>query len=95
MSGRRIDFKQSVHMPEHVLFRELDGEAVILNLEDESYYGLDSVGTRMWIVLDTSKTIGDAYELLLAEYDVNGDQLQADMIELIQELRDGGLVVVQ
>ncbi|MBN1400973.1 MAG: PqqD family peptide modification chaperone, partial [Anaerolineae bacterium] len=33
------------------LFRELDGEAVLLNLESGHYYGLDEVGTRILSLL--------------------------------------------
>jgi hypothetical protein len=34
-------------VPDDVLFRDLDGEAVILNLRTGTYFGLDELGTRM------------------------------------------------
>jgi len=39
---------RSVCVGKDVVFRELDGEAVILNLETGTYFGLDTVGTRIW-----------------------------------------------
>ena len=95
MSASTIDFNQRVVVPDFVLFRELDGEAVLLNLNDESYFGLDDVGTRMWSVLQESLTIADAFERLRAEYDVDAGQLQGDLIELIQTLAAHGLVQIQ
>lgn len=95
MKQSTIDFDQKIAVPDNVLFRELDGEAVILNLDDESYYGLDDVGTRMWIVVELSKTIGDAHAQLLTEYDVDAERLKADMIDLVQELCDRGLIEVE
>jgi hypothetical protein len=89
-----MDMKQKVTVPDHVMFRELDGEAVLLNLENEAYYGLDRVGTRMWIVLEASDSIADAHTQLLAEYDVDAHQLKTDMIELIEELREHGLILL-
>jgi RNase adaptor protein for sRNA GlmZ degradation len=89
-----IHFDQRVRAPDHVLFRELDGEAVMLNLEDESYYGLDAVGTRMWTALQTAETIGDAHAQLLAVYDVDAGQLREDLIELLETLRERGLVII-
>ena len=94
MKQSTIDFDQKVTVPDNVLFRELDGEAVILNLDDESYYGLDDVGTRMWIVLESSDTIADAHAQLLAEYEVDAVQLKADMSALVQELCEHDLVTV-
>lgn len=53
-----------------VLFREVDGEAVLLNLDSETYFGLDPVGTRMWQVLTESPSLDDARTTLLAEYNM-------------------------
>jgi hypothetical protein len=34
-----------------VLFQEVGGEAVLLDLKSESYFGLDDVGMRIWQLL--------------------------------------------
>jgi len=46
-----ISFAATARAPDGVLFRELEGEAVILSVEGGTYYGLDDVGTRMWTAL--------------------------------------------
>ena len=90
-----LDFSQRVVAPDDVLVRVLDDEAVVLNLESESYYGLDDVGTRMWTVLTESASIQTAYDALIAEYDVEPDRLKADMTDLVQKLQENGLVTVE
>jgi hypothetical protein len=90
-----LDFSQKIIAPDDVLVRVLDGEAVVLNLESESYFGLDEVGTRMWTLLTESDSIQDAYDILLAEYDVEPAQLKADMADLIAQLQENGLVAVE
>ncbi|HYV06843.1 MAG TPA: PqqD family protein [Blastocatellia bacterium] len=89
-----ISFDARVTIPLDVLVSELAGELVILNLNSESYFGLDEVGTRMWTALTTSETIQSAYEGLLAEYDVSEDQLRKDMTDLLGKLIERGLVEV-
>jgi hypothetical protein len=37
-----------VKVNDDVLFQELQGEAVLLNLKSGVYFGLDPVGTRIW-----------------------------------------------
>jgi hypothetical protein len=76
------------------LFRELDGESVVLNLDTEQYFGLDEVGTRMWAVLTSSPSIETAYRTLLDEYDVAPDVLRRDLGVLVQRLADSGLIEV-
>ena len=89
-----VQFSQRVSIPPHVIFRELQGEAVLLNLNSERYYGLDEVGTRFWNVLAVSDSIDQAYQILVQEYDAQPDELQGDIKRLIDELLDQGLIEV-
>ena len=41
-----------VSVNDDVLFQELDGEGVLLNLKTGVYFGLDSVGARVWQLLE-------------------------------------------
>jgi hypothetical protein len=89
-----ISFSSRVDVPETVLLRELDGEAVILNLETEAYLGLDAVGTRMWNVLTSQPSVEAAFGLLLTEYDVAPETLREDLQRLLGELRAHGLITI-
>lgn len=86
MSSRRVVASQNV------LLRELSGEAVLLDLESEMYFGLDEVGYRMWTVLTGSDSIGVAYEQLLSEYEVEPEQLWEGLDSLIGECTERGLL---
>jgi hypothetical protein len=90
-----VRFSNRVIVPGTVLFRELDGEAVILNLETESYLGLDDVGTRIWTELTSRPSIQAAYDVLLTEFDVSPETLRADMERLIGEMLGHGLITLK
>ena len=83
---RNISFSARAQAPDGVLFRDLNGESIILNLESETYFGLDEVGTRMWQVLTTQPTIEAALNDLCAEFDVDREQLRRDLEELLDQL---------
>jgi hypothetical protein len=87
-------FSQRVSVPDNVMFRELEGESVILDLDSESYFGLDQVGTRMWVAVTEAACIQDALATLQAEYEVEADTLRADLDELLTTLIDRGLLEV-
>ena len=89
-----ISFSDRVRVPEDVLISNLQDESVILNLNSERYFGLDNVGTRMLTVLSTSNSIEAAYELLLTEYDVDPHLLRRDLISLIENLVEQGLLTI-
>ena len=85
-------FSRRVVAADNVLVRELSGEAVLLNLENETYYGLDEVGYRIWAVLTAKGSVADAFDHLLSEYDVEPTRLRQDMEELICQCVEQGLL---
>jgi len=88
-----ISFSDRVTVPDDVLISHLQDEAVILNLDNERYYGLDDVGTRFLSVVTTSESIESAYDRLRGEYDVDPDILRNDLLALIENLIDRGLLI--
>ena len=89
-----VSLDAALKVSSDVVFRELDGEAIVLNLATGVYFGLDPVGTRMWEVLGTNGTVESAYDALLAEFDVEPEQLRRDLYELIEKLREHGLLEI-
>jgi Coenzyme PQQ synthesis protein D (PqqD) len=87
-----ISFSAHLAVPPHVLLQQVGEESVLLNLKTEIYFGLDSVGTRMWKALAQSETVDKAYTELLNTYDVDPGRLRKDMEALIEDLLRNGLL---
>ena len=77
-----------------VLFRVVGEETVILNLKTEQYLGLNDTGTRIWTALANARTLQQAYDEVLAEFDVGREDLKKDMQELLDALIAQRLVEV-
>jgi hypothetical protein len=82
-------------IPPDVLFHELEGEAVLLNVENGKYYGLDEVGTRVWRLLTEGNSLPAVVRILVQEYDVDSDRLAADLQALVAELAGQGLLKIE
>lgn len=78
-----------------VICRELAGETVLLNLESGVYYGLDRVGTRAWQLLLQDKTVADVCSTMADEYETTLDTLHGDVLSLVRELCEKGLVTAR
>ena len=81
-------------MPAEVMSTEVEGEAVLLNLEIGQYYSLDEVGTRMWALLAQHGQIEPVVQAMLDEYDAGEGELRRDLVELVEELAAHGLLRV-
>jgi hypothetical protein len=79
---------------EDVLFQDLSGEGVLLNLRTGVYLGLDTVGTRVWQLLGEKSTLAEVLEAMLAEYDVTRERCEADLLALVAEMEENGLVAL-
>ena len=87
-------FAKRIAVAPDVMFRIVGDESVLLHLKSETYLGLDPIGTRMWTVLTGSESIQSAYEILLGEYDVDGQQLRRDLEDFVGKLFEHDLVLV-
>ena len=89
-----MNLHRKITISSEVLSQEVTGETVLLDLNSESYFGLDEVGTRIWQLLREGKDLEQVSETMLAEYEVDIDQLQADLDELIEKLSEAGLISI-
>lgn len=76
----------------NVVFRDLAGESVLLNLDSGTYFGLDAVGTRVWNLIAEHGSTSLAIDTLIAEYDVDPPRLEMDVTALIDRLLTKGLL---
>src|SRR5437660_11811517 len=69
-----ISLASRVKINEEVLFQELQGEAVLLNLKSGVYLGLDSVGTRIWNLLQQHRVLQEVRDAMLQEHEGSAAQ---------------------
>ena len=63
------------------------------NVSDLQYmYTLNTVGSRIWELLDNYKTIGEIAEIVTREYEVDIAEAEADVIEFLDQLTEIGAV---
>jgi hypothetical protein len=76
-----------------VLWRELDGEAIILNPKEGCSYNLNKVGTSIWKMLDGNHSIDDIAKAICELYEVEFEQAFQDLKQLLNELHENNLVI--
>ena len=90
-----VPLSATVSIAPDVLYRELDGELVLLDLRHGVYYGLDAVGTEVWKLFGEARRLQDIAALMAVEYEVDEGQVAADVQALVTALREHGLVEIR
>ncbi len=76
-------------------FTYIDGEVVMLSLKNGEYYGLDSVGTRIWELLEEEILFSDLVRQLMNEFDVHEDLCLSDTKGYLSQLMEKDLLIVK
>lgn len=74
---------------------DLAGEAAILNLKNSVYYGLDSVGSSIWSLIQEPRTVAEIRSTLLNIYEVDAPQLDLDLQAILLQLSEEGLIQIE
>jgi len=90
----KISNVSMIVIAEDVVSCDLDGEAAILNMNNGTYYGLDPIGAKIWNMLKNPSNLDNLVGIITKEYDVEKERCEKDLIELVNELIENGLVKV-
>ena len=71
---------------------DLVGEAAILDLKNGIYYGVNSVAAFIWNLVQQPQSVDELKTAMLEEYDVEEEQCEADLIRLLIDLKEHGLI---
>ncbi len=77
-----------------VLWRELDGEAILLSPQEGCSYNLNPVGTLIWKLLDGRHSTEDIVTAICEAYEVEPEQAGQDLAQLLDALLSNKLVKV-
>ncbi len=90
-----ISLSTTIKRNPELVSSDVDGEKVMMSIENGEYYGLDPVGSRIWELIENPIRIDKLIELLLEEFDASQEQCEADTFEFLNELMGKGLLKIE
>ena len=81
----------------NIVFRKVVDECILVPVKQkadelDSIFTLNTVGSRIWELIDGEKSITDIKEILINEYEVTNEEAEADLKEFIEKLEQIGAV---
>ena len=77
-----------------VVSTNVDGEEVLLSIENGKYYGLNSVASRIWQLIEQPRSFDTICRELQNEYEVTAEQCETETQALLDEFNQQRVVVV-
>ena len=76
----------------NVVAQRVEDQVVLVNLDTNRIFALNSTGARFWELLVQGRTAAEIHAELSEEYPVDGTELQREMERLLDELKAEALV---
>ncbi|HEY0160900.1 MAG TPA: PqqD family peptide modification chaperone [Thermoanaerobaculia bacterium] len=76
------------------LSTNVNGQVIIAGLRKGNYYALDSVGARVWELVQAPIATRELGRLIAEEYQVSEERCEADLLELLDSMARQGLLEV-
>ena len=73
---------------------EVDGELIGLQIDQGTCYGFNGTATRVWGMIEEPKRLTELRDALVAEYDVDPETCERQLLDLLKELEADGLIAI-
>ena len=71
---------------------DVEGEMVLLDLDSDTYFGLNPVGADIWNYIREERSLQDIHSYLLARYNVSRERCEQEVRALLTSLAAKGLI---
>lgn len=94
MSNLKPTFDNKVKLRRNLnqLYSEIDDEIIMLSVNNGEYYGLNSIGSEIWNLLEESITFQELVEQLLSKFEVDKDTCIIETADFLELLFDKSLI---
>ncbi|QFT78478.1 PqqD family peptide modification chaperone [Erythrobacter sp. THAF29] len=90
-----IELSHKVAKTENFVESSVDGEAILMHLDEGNFSSLKSTGLRIWAMMEEPKTVSEICDKLLEEFDVDRPECEQQTLAFLAGLRDRGLIEVR
>lgn len=77
-----------------LVFSAVEGDVTMMNMETGKYYGLATVGARIWALIEQPMQVTTVCDRLVAEYRVDRQKCETEILSFLQTMADEGVVTL-
>ena len=95
MKKKELTTDSLISQTEELVASEIDGETVMMSIENGKYYGLDNIGSFIWEQIESPVSVSDLMDMILLDYDIDRETCERDVMAFLKKLYDDDIILVQ
>jgi len=90
-----ITSTSKIKLNQELLQSEIDGETIMMSIDNGKYYGLNTVASKIWEIIKNEPLFSELIDKLTSEYNVEKEQCIIDTKSFIENLVKNKLVKIE
>ncbi|XZF76242.1 lasso peptide biosynthesis PqqD family chaperone [Bacillus sp. AL-1R] len=90
----KISLKSQIVQNEGNIVSDMDGEKVMLNVQNGKYYNLGEIGGVVWSFLEEPITISGLVKALISEYEIEERECEEQIVSFLDHLLSEKLISI-
>ena len=91
----KITAQSKIILNQELLQSEIDGETIMMSIDNGKYYGLNTVASRIWEIIKEEPIFSELIKKLTSEYNIEEEQCNTETIEFLKNLVENKLIKIE
>jgi hypothetical protein len=92
VGGQMLSINSNIKIVGRLVLTEIEDEAILLNIDQNKYYGLDELGLQIWKWVEDGNGYDELKQLIINHYDVDESIAEVDLKDFLEQLKEKGLI---
>ncbi|EAU55006.1 lasso peptide biosynthesis PqqD family chaperone [Mariprofundus ferrooxydans] len=89
-----LNMSDVVRRNPEIVHSDMDGETVMMSVNEGSYYGLNGVGSQIWELLEQEMSVDAICTELLGHFDVEEEQCRSEVLTFLEEMATSNVIEI-
>ena len=89
-----VTIRSIVKQSDEQVSSEIDGEAVLMSIDDGEYFKIDEIGTRIWQLIESETAVSDLISKIEQEFEVEPEKCEAEVLDFLNDLEEHKLLAL-
>ena len=90
----KITLQTIISRNPEIIHNDIDGEAVMMSIEQNNFYGIDKIGTHIWNIIENSTSAEKIIAEMMTSYKVEREVCEKDVISYLNEIFKNKLILL-
>ena len=87
-----INLQSTISKGSELLASEMDGEVVMMSIENGKYYGMNKLGSEIWKMIDAPVQVADICQTLGKTFSVEQSTCETEVLDFVNHLAKEKLI---